>query len=100
MSKNTKTLGSRILSGLLVFGMVFSACPITTFAEEEASETSSTVVVVEDETTVVDVDNTTEPSTNDDENVVSIPTDETPIEVVDGNKKRMALVLMPSSYLF
>lgn len=51
MSKNTKTLGSRILSGLLVFGMIFSACPITTFAEEAEPE-SSVVVVTEDETVV------------------------------------------------
>lgn len=46
-----KTFGSKVLSGLLVLGMVFSACPIIAIAEE-VDDTSATVIVAEDETVV------------------------------------------------
>jgi hypothetical protein len=73
MKRKTKTLGARIVSSLLVLGMVFSACPVTTYADSDEFE-NVTVDENSDEVVVVlDEDNT-------DPNVDSIPTDENLVE--------------------
>ena len=73
MKRKTKTLGARIISSLLVLGMVFSACPVTTYADSDEFE-NVTVDENSDEVVVVlDEDNT-------DPNVDSIPTDENLVE--------------------
>lgn len=73
MKRKTKTLGARIISSLLVLGMVFSACPVTTYADSDEFETVTVDENSDEVVVVLDEENT-------DPNVDSIPTDENLVE--------------------
>lgn len=88
MKINTKTISSRIISSILVLGMIFSSCPVTTFADTTTTEANNTETSTEastDTTSVV----VTDDSQNDDTNVNSIPKNDviTSEDVVNDTEK-------------
>lgn len=72
MKINTKTISSRIISSILVLGMIFSSCPVTTFADTTTTEATNTETSIEASTDTTSVA-VTDDSQNDDTNVNSIP---------------------------
>ncbi len=77
MKINTKTISSRIISSILVLGMIFSSCPVTTFADNTTTEATNTETSTEASTDNTSVAVVADDSQNDDANVNSIPENDT-----------------------
>ena len=77
----TNSFGARLVSGLLSLMMMVTACPINAYADYD--EDDSNTLVITEEVTVDEEGNIVVVTDPVDENVGSIPTDETADDQVD-----------------